>query len=87
MTKLAAEDLNFEPEVGIESIKLPKNRDVVVAGRNYSKLFVDHEGWLLRYKILHNGDRQIVVLIQPRRAYECCLTRDARARRLTYVVS
>jgi CRP-like cAMP-binding protein len=73
--KLTAEDLNFEPDLGIQSIKLPKNRDVVVAGRNYSKLFVDHEGWLLRYKILHNGDRQIVDFVLPGQIFglQACL--------------
>jgi len=73
--KLTAEDLNFEPDLGIASIRLPKNRDVVVAGRNYSKLFVDHEGWLLRYKILHNGDRQIVDFVLPGQIFglQACL--------------
>jgi CRP-like cAMP-binding protein len=75
MPKLTAEDLTFEPDLGIQSIKLPKNRDVVLAGRNYSKLFVDHEGWLLRYKILHNGDRQIVDFVLPGQIFglQACL--------------
>jgi CRP-like cAMP-binding protein len=75
MPKLTAEDLTFEPDLGIESIKLPKNRDVVLAGKNYSKLFVDHEGWLLRYKIRHNGDRQIVDFVLPGQIFglQACL--------------
>jgi CRP-like cAMP-binding protein len=52
-----------------------KNRDVVVAGRHYAMVFVNHDGWLFRYKILHNGDRQIVDFILPGQIFglQACL--------------
>jgi CRP-like cAMP-binding protein len=37
----------------------------VAAGRHYRTFFLNHSGWLFRYKILHNGDRQIVDFILP----------------------
>jgi CRP-like cAMP-binding protein len=52
-----------------------KNTDVVVAGRHYAMLFVNHDGWLYRYKILRNGDRQIVDFILPGQIFglQACL--------------
>jgi len=54
---------------------IPKNKDVVVAGRHYGTAFVNHDGWLFRYKILHNGDRQIVDFILPGQIFglQACL--------------
>jgi CRP-like cAMP-binding protein len=37
----------------------------VAAGRHCRTFFLNHSGWLFRYKILHNGDRQIVDFILP----------------------
>lgn len=45
--------------------QIRKNKDVVVAGRHYGAFYLNHDGWLFRYKILHNGDRQIVDFILP----------------------
>lgn len=45
--------------------QIHKNKDVVVAGRHYGAFYLNHDGWLFRYKILHNGDRQIVDFILP----------------------
>jgi CRP-like cAMP-binding protein len=42
-----------------------KNTDLIVAGRHCRTFFLNHNGWLFRYKILHNGDRQIVDFILP----------------------
>jgi len=60
-------DRNFFSE-GIlkgELRQIHKNKDVVVAGRHYGAFYLNHDGWLFRYKILHNGDRQIVDFILP----------------------
>src|SRR5215813_8428586 len=58
---------NFYPEGSLkgELRQVHKNRDVVAAGRRYGTFFLNHDGWLFRYKILHNGDRQIVDFILP----------------------
>ena len=36
-----------------------------MAGTHYEFVYVNHDGWLLRYKILHNGSRQIIDFILP----------------------
>lgn len=58
---------NFYPEGSLkgELRQVHKNRDVVAAGRRYGTFYLNHDGWLFRYKILHNGDRQIVDFILP----------------------
>ena len=55
--------------------RIRKNKDVVVAGRRYGMVFVNHDGWLFRYKILRNGDRQIVDFILPGQIFglQACL--------------
>jgi CRP-like cAMP-binding protein len=50
---------------GGELRQIYKNKDLVVAGRPCRTFFINHNGWLFRYKILHNGDRQIVDFILP----------------------
>jgi len=45
--------------------QIHKNKDVVVAGRRYGMFYINYDGWLFRYKILHNGNRQIVDFILP----------------------
>jgi CRP-like cAMP-binding protein len=56
-----------------------KNKDVLIAGRRYANLFLNHSGWLLRYKILHNGDRQILDFILPGQIFglQACLFRES----------
>jgi CRP-like cAMP-binding protein len=46
-------------------IKLRKGKDIIVAGSQPQSLYVNHDGWLFRYKILHNGCRQIVNFVLP----------------------
>jgi CRP-like cAMP-binding protein len=45
--------------------RIHKNQDVVIAGRHCKVFYLNHDGWLFRYKILHNGNRQIVDFILP----------------------
>lgn len=49
----------------MRSIFARKNKDILVAGNHYESIYVNHDGWLSRYKILHNGSRQIVDFILP----------------------
>ena len=73
--KLICGDLNFEYGLQGEPKHIRKNKDIVVAGKHYETLFVNHDGWLLRYKILHNGDRQILDFILPSQIFglQACL--------------
>jgi CRP-like cAMP-binding protein len=48
-----------------KTIRFRKGRDVIVAGSRPQFLYVNHDGWLLRYKILHDGRRQIVNFVLP----------------------
>jgi CRP-like cAMP-binding protein len=58
-------DLYPDQSLGGELRQIYKNKDLVVAGRACRTFFINHNGWLFRYKILHNGDRQIVDFILP----------------------
>jgi CRP-like cAMP-binding protein len=65
--RLQALNRNLFPE-GLrkgEVRQIHKNKDVVVAGRHCKVFYLNHDGWLFRYKILHNGNRQIVDFILP----------------------
>lgn len=73
--KLICGDPNFEYGLQGEPKHIRKNKDIVVAGKHYEALFVNHDGWLFRYKILHNGDRQILDFILPGQIFglQACL--------------
>jgi CRP-like cAMP-binding protein len=49
----------------VKALRICKNRDVIVAGRGYGGIYLSHDGWLFRYKILRDGSRQIVDFILP----------------------
>jgi CRP-like cAMP-binding protein len=57
--------IRFEEGLKGEIRQIRRNRDVVMAGRQYKTFFLNRSGWLFRYKILHNGNRQIVDFILP----------------------
>ena len=50
---------------GVRTLRVRKNKDVVIGGNHYDCVYVNHDGWLARYKILHNGYRQIIDFILP----------------------
>jgi len=66
-------------EGGAKTIRLRKNRDIIVAGNNHGSIYVNHDGWLSRYKILHDGSRQIVDFILPGQIFglQACLFKRA----------
>ncbi len=65
----------FEDDPRVDRKLVGRNKDVVIAGRRYSNLFFNHDGWLLRYKILHNGGRQILDFVLPGQIFglQACL--------------
>jgi CRP-like cAMP-binding protein len=70
---------SIESGCGAKSMKVQKNRDVVIAGKHYETVYAVHAGWLLSYKILHNGSRQIVDFILPGQFFglqSCCFKRS-----------
>jgi CRP-like cAMP-binding protein len=46
-------------------LTVPKRRDLVVDGFQYRKFCLVEDGFASRYKLLHNGKRQIINLILP----------------------
>src|SRR5262249_13624838 len=63
----------------VKALRIGKNRDVIVAGRPYGGIYLNHDGWLFRYKILHAGSRQIVDFILPGQVFglQSCLFQRA----------
>lgn len=64
-TELTLDAVVFEHGQKTKTIKVPKNRDFIVAGSHCDSLYVNRGGWLFRYKILRNGRRQILNFILP----------------------
>ncbi len=64
---------------GVKALRMGKNRDVIVAGRPYGGIYLNHDGWLFRYKILHDGSRQIIDFILPGQVFglQSCLFQRA----------
>jgi CRP-like cAMP-binding protein len=64
---------------GAKTIRLRKNKDIIVAGNHHGCIYVNHDGWLSRYKILHDGSRQIVDFILPGQIFglQACLFKRA----------
>jgi CRP-like cAMP-binding protein len=62
---LTCENLLSGDARGIKTLKVRKNKDVLINGNHYDCVYVNHDGWLARYKILHNGSRQIIDFILP----------------------
>ena len=44
---------------------IQRHRDIITEGRNYASLFIIMEGNAIRYRILHDGRRQIVNIVLP----------------------
>lgn len=64
---------------GVRTLKIRKSTDVVIGGNRYDCVYVNHDGWLARYKILHNGSRQIIDFILPGQVFglQACLFQRA----------
>jgi CRP-like cAMP-binding protein len=62
---LTREDLERQAGSNVRTMTVRKNKDVLLSGRHYASLYVSHDGWLLRHKILHNGSRQIIDFVLP----------------------
>ena len=65
LPRLTLSELLAEAGREVKSIAVRKNRDILIAGDHYRLAYVNNEGWLLRYKILHNGSRQIIDFVLP----------------------
>jgi CRP-like cAMP-binding protein len=77
LDKLTRDDLLSEHGRGVRTVRVRKNKDVVIGGNHYDCVYVNHDGWLARYKILHNGSRQVMDFILPGQVFglQSCLLR------------
>jgi CRP-like cAMP-binding protein len=76
---LTHEDLLAEAGRSVRLVAVRKNKDVLVVGKHYGAVYVNPNGWLLRYKILHSGSRQIIDFILPGQIFglQACLFKTA----------
>ena len=65
LSRLTQDDLTAEAGRSLGTLRVRKNKDLLVAGTHYESVYINHDGWLLRYKIFHNGSRQIIDFILP----------------------
>lgn len=63
--ELSATDLDLLRSVTDQAVTVKKRRDLVVDGYEFRKLCFIKEGFAARYKLLHNGKRQIINLLMP----------------------
>ncbi|HMM87644.1 Crp/Fnr family transcriptional regulator [Bradyrhizobium sp.] len=79
LDELTSDSLSSEHGRGVRTAKVRKNKDVVISGNHYDCVYLNHDGWLARYKILHNGSRQILDFILPGQVFglQACLFKRA----------
>src|SRR5712691_129477 len=44
---------------------VPRNREIISAGRKYDGVFVLIDGAAIRYRVLHDGRRQVLNIVLP----------------------
>ena len=61
------------------SLHVARGTDVLVAGNRYDSWYLNHNGWLVRYKVLHSGARQILDFILPGESFglQACVFRSS----------
>ena len=77
--RLTHDDLVTEWGHGVTAMRVRRNRDVLITANRCDCVYVNHDGWLLRYKILHDGSRQIVDFILPGQIFgvQACLFKNS----------
>jgi CRP-like cAMP-binding protein len=62
---LSPEETAILAELQSNTRAVPRHRDIVTEGHNYGNVFLVIEGIAIRYRILHDGRRQIVNIVLP----------------------
>ncbi len=77
--RAAASPLMIDSVPGITAVKVRKKTDIIVAGYEHDSAYFNRDGWLFRYKILHNGSRQIIDFILPNQMFglHACLFKES----------
>ena len=58
-------DLTALAELLERKVVVKKTKDIIVEGYEYKALHIVERGFAIRYKLLHNGKRQIVNIVLP----------------------
>jgi CRP-like cAMP-binding protein len=65
LVPLSVEEVAILQELQANPRTVQRHRDIITEGRNYASIFIILEGNAIRYRILHDGRRQIVNIILP----------------------
>src|SRR5580658_10481268 len=65
LVPLTTEEMAILSELQSSTRTVKRHRDALTEGRSYGGLFIVVEGNAIRYRILHDGRRQIVDIILP----------------------
>jgi CRP-like cAMP-binding protein len=65
LVPLSAEEVTILQELQASPRTVQRHRDIITEGRNYGSIFIILEGNAIRYRILHDGRRQIVNIVLP----------------------
>src|SRR6185312_15076919 len=63
--ELSATDIDLLRSLTDTDVVVKKRRDLMVDGYEFRKLCFIRDGFAARYKLLHNGKRQIINLLMP----------------------
>jgi CRP-like cAMP-binding protein len=64
-TPLNGSDLTALARLLDRKLAVKKGKDIIVEGYEYKGLYIVESGFAVRYKLLHNGGRQLVSIVLP----------------------
>jgi CRP-like cAMP-binding protein len=65
LVPLSQDEIDILLELQASPRIVQRHRDIITEGRNYGSIFIIMEGNAIRYRILHDGRRQIVNIVLP----------------------
>jgi CRP-like cAMP-binding protein len=65
LVPLSPDDVGILSDLQSSTRTVQRHRDIVTEGRSYDSIFIIMEGNAIRYRILHDGRRQIINIILP----------------------
>src|SRR5579863_6242333 len=65
LVPLSPDDVGILHDLQSNPRTVQRHRDIITEGRSYGSLFIIMEGNAIRYRILHDGRRQIVNIVLP----------------------
>lgn len=65
LAPLSPDDIGVLGDLQSNTRAVQRHRDIITEGRSYDSLFIIIEGNAIRYRILHDGRRQIINMVLP----------------------